>query len=95
MVDEFRTSKLCCTCHTEMEGLFDPATNKPSYALRVCKNVNCQRKVWDQNVSASINILKLFLHYVKGENRPAAFCRSLTFDTTQSIAVDSRQQSGL
>jgi hypothetical protein len=65
--DEYRTSKLSCCCHTEMGSHKDPQTGKSSWKLRICKNNECHRRVWDRNVSAAINILYLFLEFARGE----------------------------
>jgi hypothetical protein len=76
--DEYRTSKLSCCCHTELESHRDPQTGKSSWELRICKNVACPRRYWDRNVSAAINILHLFLEYAKGNDPPPPFCRETT-----------------
>ena len=74
-VDEFRTSKLCCACHGEMEGKM-LKTGKQSYKVRRCENSACHRTFWNRDVNASINILFKLLRFVQGEDEPAAFCRA-------------------
>ena len=74
-VDEFRTSKLCCACHGEMEGKM-LKTGKRSYKVRRCENSACHRTFWNRDVNASINILFKLLRFVQGEDEPAAFCRA-------------------
>jgi hypothetical protein len=83
--DEFRSSKLSCCCHTELQGLVDPETGSRSWALRVCQNNACPRNVWDRNVSAAINILHLFLCFARGQGRPAAFRRSNAIDEADVV----------
>ncbi len=74
-VDEFRTSKLCCACHREMKGKM-LKTGKRSYKVRRCENGACHRTFWNRDVNASINILFKLLRGLRGEDEPAAFCRT-------------------
>ena len=72
--DEYKTSKINCCCWTDATPMVLNGRN--SHHLRVCKNVNCSRGVWDRNTSAAINILFLFKNYnVDGKETPVQFRR--------------------
>lgn len=43
----------------------------------VCTNDQCNRRVWDRNMSAAINIMMLFLCSARGEDAPVEFRRDL------------------
>jgi hypothetical protein len=68
-VDEFNTSKLCCTCHQETIKHL-PNVN----SLLRCKNVDCN-KFYDRDVNGSTNILNLGIYYIKYKTRPDPFLR--------------------
>ena len=68
MQDEFRTSKLCCACHTPLTDIKFPRITKEdggqpfmvkSHSVRRGGNNDCFRMVWDRDVNAAINILLL------------------------------------
>lgn len=80
-IDEFRTSKLCCACHGEMDGKM-METGKRSYKVRRCENSACHRTFWNRDVNASINILFRLLRSVRGEEEPAAFRRAVPRDNS-------------
>ena len=77
MVNEFRTSKLCCGCHEVMHQ------QKNCFRVKRCLNSVCSRGFWNRDVNAAINILNLFLWAVRGncncsassKSRPEAFRR--------------------
>ena len=77
MVNEFRTSKLCCGCHKVMHQ------QKNCFRVKRCINSDCSRGFWNRDVNAAINILNLFLWAVRGncncsassKSRPKAFRR--------------------
>ena len=77
MVNEFRTSKLCCGCHEVMHQ------QKNCFRVKRCLNSDCSRGFWNRDVNAAINILNLFLWAVRGNcncsassnSRPEAFRR--------------------
>ena len=77
MVNEFRTSKLCCGCHKVMHQ------QKNCFRVKRCLNSDCSRGFWNRDVNAAINILNLFLWAVRrncncsasSNSRPEAFRR--------------------
>ena len=77
MVNEFRTSKLCCGCHEVMHQ------QKNCFRVKRCLNSDCSRGFWNRDVNAAINILNLFLWAVRrncncsasSNSRPEAFRR--------------------
>ena len=73
MVDEFRTSKLCCACHGEMKGM--PAAGSRLYGVRLCQNTACHRTKWNRDVNGALNIQGRFLERVRGLERAPPFCR--------------------
>ena len=73
MVDEFRTSKLCCACHSEMKGM--PAAGSRLYGVRLCQNTACHRTKWNRDVNGALNIQGRFLERVRGLERASPFCR--------------------
>ena len=80
-VDEFKTSKLCCSCENETENPISRKNPKPYkddiktvHSLLRCKNVNCN-KYYDRDVNGSKNILKLALHHIKFGERKNTFVR--------------------
>ena len=73
MVDEFRTSKLCCACHEEMRGM--PTAGSRLYGVRLCSNTACHRTAWHRDVNGALNIQNRFLERMRGQPRPPAFCR--------------------
>ena len=46
-----------------------------SYSVRLCRNTECHRTLWNRDVNAAVNILKLFLDWVEGRPKPPEFCR--------------------
>jgi transposase len=47
-----------------------------SYSVRLCRNTECRRILWNRDVNAAINILRLFLDWVEGRSKPPEFCRA-------------------
>ena len=47
-----------------------------SYSVRLCINTACTRILWNRDVSAAINILRLFLDWVEGRTKPSEFRRA-------------------
>ena len=84
--DEYKTSKINCCCWTDATPMVLEGRN--SHHLRVCKNVNCARGVWDRNTSAAINILFLFINYnVDGNETPAEFRRHHLVANDQNMDI--------
>ena len=48
-----------------------------SYSVRLCHNTACTRILWNRDVNAAINILRLFLDWVDGRAKPLQFCRAV------------------
>ena len=44
-----------------------------SYSVRLCTNTECSRILWNRDVNAAINILRLFLARVNGQAKPPEF----------------------
>ncbi|NBW28745.1 MAG: hypothetical protein EBR38_09300 [Flavobacteriaceae bacterium] len=71
-VDEFRTSKLCCCCHSNCKKvLFD---GKEVNSVLRCTNNECGITI-DRDINGSKNIFMLFNKMLSGQARPSAFCR--------------------
>jgi hypothetical protein len=71
-VDEFRTSKLCCCCHSTCKKvLFD---GKEVNSVLRCTNNECGITI-DRDINGSKNIFMLFNKMLSGQARPPAFCR--------------------
>ena len=47
-----------------------------SYSVRLCRNTECRRILWNRDVNAAVNILHLFLDWVEGRPKPPEFCRT-------------------
>lgn len=71
-VDEFRTSKLCCHCHSET-GKVSFNGHKVHSVLR-CTNNECGITI-DRDVNGANNIYMLFERMLRGRSRPKAFRR--------------------
>lgn len=90
-IDEFRTSKLCCCCHKELNNMYGKSfnwkTKKTSVDSRKihkvlhCKNSMCRQdngvsgRTWNRDDNASRNILKILLLDIHGMSRPLEFQR--------------------
>ena len=48
-----------------------------SYSVRLCQNRECKRILWNRDVNAAINILRLFLDWVEGKQKPDQFRRAV------------------
>lgn len=71
-VDEFRTSKLCCSCHHETKKVKFGSCQVNS-VLR-CSNNECGITI-DRDINGAKNIFMVFSKMLTGEKRPEAFCR--------------------
>ena len=45
-----------------------------SYSVRLCRNTECHRSLWNRDVNASATILRLFLDWAEGRPKPPEFC---------------------
>jgi len=81
LVDEYKTSKLCCNCNSENEKFMVRKNPRPYKtdnitlnSLLRCKNVKCN-KFYDRDVNGASNILNLALHHIKSNERKDKFRR--------------------
>lgn len=76
LIDEFKTSKICCKCGNENE-YYKKVVNRETYkkdgthvhGLLCCKNKNCST-LWNRDVNASINMLKILIYEIYFNARP-------------------------
>jgi hypothetical protein len=73
-VDEFRTSKLCCSCLKEMMGKL--VNGDRLHQVRHCENSACHRIYWNRDLNAAINILCKCLRFLWGQQDPPQFSRT-------------------
>ena len=62
---------LCCAERGDRDH------DSESYSVRLCTNTECARTLWNRDLNAAINILRLFLAWVNSEDKPAQFCRAV------------------
>jgi hypothetical protein len=79
-VDEFRTSKLCSSCHEELRVVTfpdptDATKTKESWSVKRCDNLVCAARFWDRDVNGAINILRLHQIELQQGTRPTPFVR--------------------
>lgn len=84
-VDEFRSSKLCCSCLRHMNGK-TLESGKKSYGVRHCNNSACHRIYWNRDVNAAISILLRCIRFLLGQEEPREFLRSFVDVTHQHDA---------
>ena len=72
VIDEFKTSKICCKCHNETEKM-SYNNIKVNSVLR-CKNNECGTVI-DRDINGCKNIFNLFITALEGKERPKVFCR--------------------
>jgi hypothetical protein len=79
-IDEFRSSMLCSRCHSVLKPMIARSTStllqhyEPVYSVRVCPN--CSHRMWNRDVNAAINLLKIFEYaHSHGGVAPDAFRR--------------------
>jgi len=95
MVDEFRTSRICPsawpyggTCDTYMRRPFEckgaDGTIRVPYQLKVCPHC---RVVWNRDVSAAKNMLRLVLAKARSQDRPVALRRGQPVPNVPLLAV--------
>ena len=79
-IDEYRTSKVCSWCnHYKVKGMMSQRDQEGHrheiHGVRVCPNTLC-RIVWNRDLNAALNILKIFLAMAWDGRRPDIFRRS-------------------
>ena len=75
VVDEFRTSKLCCKCHNETEKM--SYNNIKINSVLRCKNNECGTVI-DRDINGCKNIYNILKNALEGKERPKAFLRTNT-----------------
>ena len=87
LIDEFKTSMLCCKCLQPLENALKRPSPRPwrkeyglvnVHGLKRCKTKNCQTYV-NRDKNASQNMLTIAIEQQDGYSRPEAFCRSQQF----------------
>ena len=80
-VDEFRTSKLCCRCHGQLQNLRVEQQKKTKKVYRCLICPECESSKSKQptfvtrDLNAALNIRQLALKWITEKTRPEAFCR--------------------
>jgi hypothetical protein len=95
LLDEFRTSKLCCCCHQNNEGgIFTRSDPRPwmsgktqnVWGLLRCTNGNC-RRVHNRDFNSSFNMWSITTSVIEKGKRPDCICRT-TLQTYALTGVD-------
>lgn len=98
MVNEFRTSKLCCHCHKELFHLHVQKDNKTKKLFRclVCKECvssESEKTAFiTRDLNSAINIRNLAHQWVHFQTRPSVFSRTEGLAST-SVAEEKAGQS--
>ena len=101
LVNEFRTSKLCCGCHKELCHLRvkQNDTTKKLFRCLVCNECESseskQPVFVTRNLNSALNIRHLTCRSIVGLKRPVPFCRdgtglTLTSETTQETVSEEK-----
>jgi hypothetical protein len=76
MLDEFRTSKLCCSCHKELENY------KHIHRMLVCHNCNGSNGSESKNITfinrdinACKNMILLSKDWIDNKSKKKEYCR--------------------
>ena len=94
LIDEFRTSKLCCHCEGVNQASFltwkDPRPWKQGIDQKVwgllrCTNGQC-RRVQNRDFNSACNMMKIATSLRLTDKRPEAFCRT-TILTRASLGI--------
>lgn len=80
MVDEFKTSKTCHQCLSEMRQ------HRGLHTTKHCKS-EVHTWSWNRDVNAAANIAFLFQCYMAGVPRPKAFCRATAAASTSTAGT--------
>ena len=85
LIDEFRTSKLCCNCSKELSHvkIEQGESKKKLFRCLVCEE--CERSesknkrvFLTRDLNSALNIRRLACDWIHDQTRPVAFCRSAT-----------------
>lgn len=69
-IDEYKTSRICCQCDSDsLSGI----SNVKGHSVLVCKTCNT---LWQRDVNAAKNMMKISLSIWKGEGRPSVYSRN-------------------
>ena len=75
LVNEDYTSKLCSSCHRELEPMIDEE-GRAIHAVRRCQCSECLRMFWNRDVNACLNIMFVYMHELHNGSRPEVFTRA-------------------
>ena len=101
LVNEFRTSKLCCGCHKELCHLHVKQNNTTKKLFRClvcneCESSESKQPVFvTRDLNSALNIRQLTCRSIVGLKRPKPFCRdgnglAFTSETTQKTASEGK-----
>jgi hypothetical protein len=74
LVDEYKTSALCCRCYSDTKKI--SYNNVTVNSVLRCTNNECGIVI-DRDVNGSKNIFNLLMHGLERKPRPEAFCRQI------------------
>lgn len=93
-VDEFRTSKLCCKCHKELEH-YRNEENKKVFRCLICSECGSSEskisRFVTRDLNSALNISMLAKAWISEQKRPEAFCKRKVEGQalTTAIVVDN------
>ena len=99
MVNEFRTSKLCCHCHKELCHMRVQKDNKTKKLFRclVCKgcvSLESEKTAFiTRDLNSAINVRNLAYHWVHFQTRPSVFSRTEGLAST-SVGNTTEEKAG-
>ena len=86
LINEFRTSKLCNKCCSEVENFKEKSDGYLEWSLVRCTNVDCRpesmqnnldaRRIYNRDQNACMNMLKIVKNLIRNGVRPIEYCRS-------------------
>jgi hypothetical protein len=99
-IDEFNTTKTCHVCGDVLQGIVDRKKNYKGgrhaaafdRGLKHCARQSCS-SYFDRDVNAALNILKVLIAQLRGEERPPHLRRDsvLSFPLSSSLEIDRRR----
>ena len=91
LIDEYRTSKLCSKCNSELENY------KNIHQLLVCSKCNISDKsdgsesknitFMNRDMNACLNILKIAQEWINTKTRPESFCRNTNLEVSIKLGL--------